>query len=142
MIDQCIEVFMDDFSLFGSSFNNYLVNRIKFLHRCNEKNLTLNWGNYHFMVKKWISHDGIEVEKVKIDLSANLSPSIFMKHMRLLLGHVGFYIQFIQDFRKIGAVKPKMCLSTSLSILCPSIWREPFELMCDAYCKGCFRTYR
>jgi len=42
MIEQCIEVFMDDFSVFGSSFDDYLANLTKVLQRCREKNLTLN----------------------------------------------------------------------------------------------------
>jgi len=42
MIEQCIEVFMDDFSIFGSLFDKYLANLTKVLQRCREKNLTVN----------------------------------------------------------------------------------------------------
>ena len=74
------ENFMDDFSVFGSSFDNYLSNVRKVLERCREKNLTLNWEKCHFMVKKGIvlghiiSRDGIEVDKAKTDLIVNLPP--------------------------------------------------------------------
>ena len=78
MIEQCIKMFMDDFSMFGSSFDDYLTNLTKILQRCREKNWTLNWKKCFFVVKKSIflghviSHDGIEVDKAKIDLIANL----------------------------------------------------------------------
>ena len=42
MIKQCIEVFMDDVSVFGSSFDDYLANLTKVLQRCKGENLTLN----------------------------------------------------------------------------------------------------
>ena len=70
---------MDDFSIFGSSFDDYLTSLTKVLRRCREKNLTLNWKKCHFMVKKRIilghviSNDGIEVDKAKINLIANIS---------------------------------------------------------------------
>lgn len=42
MIEQCIEIFMDDFYVFGNSFENCLANLSKVLERCIEKNLVLN----------------------------------------------------------------------------------------------------
>jgi len=41
---------MDDFSVFGCSFDNCLTNIEKVLKRRREKNLTLNWEKCHFMV--------------------------------------------------------------------------------------------
>jgi len=38
-----MKFFMDDFSVFGISFDDYLSNPRKVLERCREKNLTLNW---------------------------------------------------------------------------------------------------
>jgi len=66
LVEHCMEIFTDDFSVFGSSFNDCLSNMRKVLGRCREKNLTLNWEKCHFMVKKGIvlghiiSQDGIE----------------------------------------------------------------------------------
>jgi len=97
MIEQCIEVFMDDFSVFGSSFDDCLANLTRVLQRCREKNLTLNWKKCHFMVKKGIvlghviSQNGIEVDKAKSDLIANLPPPTCVKDIRSFLGHAGFY---------------------------------------------------
>ena len=42
MIEQCIEVFMDDFSMYGSLFDDCLANLMRVLQRCREKNLTVN----------------------------------------------------------------------------------------------------
>jgi len=38
-----------------------------------------------------ISSDGIEVDKVKIDLIGNLPPSTCVKDVKSFLGHAGFY---------------------------------------------------
>ena len=42
MVEKCIEVFMDDFSVFGASFGNCLANLEKVLQHCEESNLVLN----------------------------------------------------------------------------------------------------
>ena len=42
MVEKCIEVFMDDFSVFGACFDNFLANLEKVLTRCEESNLVLN----------------------------------------------------------------------------------------------------
>ncbi|GKF21946.1 reverse transcriptase, partial [Tanacetum coccineum] len=52
MVEDFMEVFMDDFSVFGNSFNCCLANLDKILARCEETNLVLNWEKCHFMVKE------------------------------------------------------------------------------------------
>ena len=42
MVEKCIEVFMDDFLVFGASFENCLANLEKVLQRYEESNLVLN----------------------------------------------------------------------------------------------------
>ena len=54
MVEKCIEVFMDDFSIFGSSFNCCLANLERVFQRCEETNLVLNWETCHFMVQEGI----------------------------------------------------------------------------------------
>ncbi|GKB99529.1 reverse transcriptase domain-containing protein [Tanacetum coccineum] len=51
MIEESVEIFMDDFFIFGNSFDNYLNNLDKMLQRCKDANLILNWEKCHFMVK-------------------------------------------------------------------------------------------
>ncbi|KAL5542934.1 hypothetical protein UlMin_010644 [Ulmus minor] len=45
MVEHFVEVFMDDFSVFGDSFGLCLENLSKVLKRCEETNLVLNWEN-------------------------------------------------------------------------------------------------
>ncbi|GJV25358.1 reverse transcriptase domain-containing protein [Tanacetum coccineum] len=78
MIEKTMEVFMDDFSVFGSSFSTCLTHLEKMLKRCEDTNLALNWEKSHFMVKEGIvlghkiSKSGIEVDRAKIDVIARL----------------------------------------------------------------------
>ncbi|XP_038711641.1 uncharacterized protein LOC120005855 [Tripterygium wilfordii] len=159
MVERIIEVFMDDFSVFGSSFDACLENLALVLKRCQATNLILNWEKCHFMVRRGIvlghvvSHEGIEVDKAKIDLIKNLPSPTSVKGVRSFLGHAGFYRRFIKDFSKI--TKPlcdllakdavfdfdKECLAafnvlkhalTSSPIISTPNWSLPFELMCDA----------
>jgi hypothetical protein len=43
MIECFVEIFKDDFSVFGDSFDDYLTNLEKVLNRYKEKNLVPNW---------------------------------------------------------------------------------------------------
>ena len=54
MVEDTIEVFMDDFSVVGDSFERCLNNLSKVLKRCEDCNLVLNWEKCHFMVKEGI----------------------------------------------------------------------------------------
>nr|GEY79639.1 RNA-directed DNA polymerase homolog [Tanacetum cinerariifolium] len=54
LIEDNMEAFMDDFSVFGSYFDHYLKNLEKMLKRCEETKLVLNWEKCHFMVKEGI----------------------------------------------------------------------------------------
>ena len=72
MVEDTIEVFMDDFSMVGDSFERFLTNLSEVLKRCEDCNLVLNWEKCHFMVKEGIvlghriSEKGIEVDRLKL----------------------------------------------------------------------------
>ncbi|GJU97802.1 reverse transcriptase domain-containing protein [Tanacetum coccineum] len=95
MIKKTMEVFMDDFSVFGNSFGNCLSRVDKMLQRCEDTNLCLNWEKSHFMVKEGIvlghkiSKNGIEVDKAKVDVIAKLPHPTTVKGVRSFLGHAG-----------------------------------------------------
>ncbi|GJS15213.1 reverse transcriptase domain-containing protein [Tanacetum coccineum] len=159
MIEKTMEVFMDDFSVFGDSFDSCLSNLEKMLKRCEDTNLVLNWEKCHFMCREGIvlghtiSKLGIEVDRAKVDVIAKLPHPTTVKGVRSFLGHAGFYRRFIQDFSKIARpmthlleketpfVFSKDCIDafqtlkkklTEAPILVVPDWNLPFELMCDA----------
>ena len=71
LVEEAMEIFMDDFSVYGSGFENFLENLETVLQRCQDKNLALNWEKCHFMVTKGIvlghkiSATGLEVDQAK-----------------------------------------------------------------------------
>ncbi|GKC83096.1 reverse transcriptase domain-containing protein [Tanacetum coccineum] len=107
MIEETIEVFMDDFSVFVDSFSSCLSHLYKMLKRCEDTNLVLNWEKCHFMVKEGIvlghkiSKSRIKVDKAKVDVIAKLP-------------------------------HPTSKKLTEASILVAPDWDLPFEIMCDA----------
>ncbi|GJX33061.1 reverse transcriptase domain-containing protein [Tanacetum coccineum] len=71
MIEESVEVFMDDFSIFRSYFDRCMNNLDNMLQRCKDAHLVLNWEKCHLMVKEGIvlghkvSEAGLEVDKSK-----------------------------------------------------------------------------
>ena len=92
---------MDDFSIYGSSFEECLSHLSLVFKRCIEKNLVLNWEKCHFMVRKGIvlGHvvfpEGIQVDKAKVDLVSSVPIPKSITDIRAFLGHAGFYRCFI-----------------------------------------------
>ncbi|GJY64344.1 putative nucleotidyltransferase, ribonuclease H [Tanacetum coccineum] len=159
MVEDFMEVFMDDFSVFGNSFDCCLANLDRMLARCEETNLVLNWEKCHFMVKEGIvlghkiSGAGIEVDRAKIDVIAKLPYPTNVKGVRSFLGHAGFYRRFIKDFSMISKPMTQLLMKdakfdffddckkafnilkeklTTTPIIISPDWNIPFELMCDA----------
>ncbi|CAM8975118.1 unnamed protein product [Rhodiola kirilowii] len=158
-IEKCMEVFMDDFSIHGTSFDDCLTNLSHVLARCIETGLVRNWEKCHFMVQEGIvlghlvSSRGVEVDKAKVQVIEQLPPPKDQKGVRSFLGHAGFYRRFIKDFSKIAKPLTHLlcndvqfnfdedCLEAfeklkkavvSAPIVRPPNWDLPFELMCDA----------
>nr|GFC77475.1 reverse transcriptase domain-containing protein [Tanacetum cinerariifolium] len=52
LIEKTMKVFMDDFSVFGNSFQSCLSHLERMLKRCEDTNLCLNWEKSHFIVKE------------------------------------------------------------------------------------------
>ncbi|GJY14719.1 reverse transcriptase domain-containing protein [Tanacetum coccineum] len=160
--DMCkdfMEVFMDDFSVFGNSFDSCLNNLSKMLARFKETNLVLNWEKCHFMVKEGIvlrhkiSKAGIEVDKAKVDVIAKLPYLTNIKGIQSFLRNAGFYRRFIKDFSKIAWPMTQLLMkdmkfifsneciesfdilrnkrTTALVIIAPN-WNLDFKLMYDA----------
>ena len=159
MIEIILEMFMDDFSVFGDSYEGCLENLRKVLERCKEKNLVLNWEKCHFMVTQGIvlghivSKTGIEVDKAKVELISNLPTPMCVRDIRSFLGHAGFYRRFIKYFSAIArplcnllakdvpfawsqaceaAFDKLKTMLVSPPIMRSSNWNLPLEILCDA----------
>uniref|UniRef100_A0A2N9JAZ1 Reverse transcriptase domain-containing protein n=1 Tax=Fagus sylvatica TaxID=28930 RepID=A0A2N9JAZ1_FAGSY len=159
MVERFMEVFIDDLSVFGDSFDDCLNHLKLVLAMCVEKGLVLNWEKCHFMVTSGIvlghvvSSKGIEVDKAKVDLILNLPTPKTVRDIRSFLGHAGFYRRFIKDFSSISrplcnlllkestfewtkscevAFKKLVQLLTSAPIMQAPDWSLPFKIMCDA----------
>ena len=74
-----MEVYMDDITKYGGTFEECLANLETVLTRCIEKILVLNWEKWHFIVNQGIflghviSNKGIEVDKAKVELISTIS---------------------------------------------------------------------
>jgi hypothetical protein len=155
-VKRIIEVFMDDFTVYGDSFDKYLENLSLILKWCIETNLVLNYEKCYFMVEQGIvlghvvSSRGLEVDKAKIDVISSLPYPSCVREIRSFLGHTGFYRRFIKDFSKITTPLCKLLAKevdfvfdqackdahdelkrhvTSAPIIQPPNWDEPFEIM-------------
>ncbi|GJV71263.1 reverse transcriptase domain-containing protein [Tanacetum coccineum] len=115
MIEESVEVFMDDFSVFGNSFDTCLNNLDKMLQRCKDAHLVLNWEKCHFMVKK------------EIVLTQDFS-KIARPLTKLLEKDTPF--EFDDECQKaFESLKEKL---TCAPVIINPNWFLPFELMCDA----------
>ncbi|GJY80214.1 reverse transcriptase domain-containing protein [Tanacetum coccineum] len=114
MIEETMEVFMDDFLVFGDSFSSCLSYLDKMLKRCEDTNLVLKWEKCHFMVKEGIvlghkiSKSGLEVDKAKVDVIAKLPHPTSIKGIRI----------FLEEVKR------------SSDLVVPD-WDLPFDIMCD-----------
>nr|GEW11975.1 reverse transcriptase domain-containing protein [Tanacetum cinerariifolium] len=104
MIKKTMEVFMDDFSIFGNSFQSCLSHLERMLKRYEDTNLCLNWEKSHFMVKE-------------------------AKPMTRLLEKDTLFIFSQECVDAFQTLKRKLI---EAPILIAPDWDMPFELMCDA----------
>ncbi|RDY10479.1 Retrovirus-related Pol polyprotein from transposon 17.6, partial [Mucuna pruriens] len=151
LLEDCMEVFMDDFIVYADTFDACLRNLARVLKQCIETDLVLNFEKCHFMVIEGIVL-GHLVDKAKIDIITYLPNPASIREVRSFLGHASFYKRFIKNFSKtalplskllqkdVEFVFNKECIQafeelktrlTSTPILQAPNWDLLFELMCD-----------
>ena len=158
LIENIMEVFMDDFFVYGGSFEKFLDNLGIVLQRCRERNMVLNWEKCHFMVQEGIvlghliSSRGLKVNEAKIATIQTLTLPTTVRGIRSILGHASFYRRFIKYFSKIARPLCKLLekdvifsfdeaymttfeeiknkLIEAPIVVAPT-WNEPFEIVCD-----------
>src|SRR4051812_19594416 len=132
--EEIVEVFMDNFSVYGTSFDHCLHNLNKVLQRCEEKNLVLNWEKCHFMVNEGIvlghkiCERGIEVDKAKIEAIERMPYPRDIKGIRSFLGHASFYRRFIKDFSKTSRPLTNL-LQKDVPFVFDEDCKEAFEVL-------------
>lgn len=108
LIHACVEVFMDDFSVYGDTFNKAMNNLEKVLIKFQETNLALSHEKCRMLFTKGvvlghiISQDGVEIDPTKLEVIINLPIPKTPKEVRIFLGHVGYYRQFIENSTNIA----------------------------------------
>ncbi|GJY52148.1 reverse transcriptase domain-containing protein [Tanacetum coccineum] len=127
MIEESIEVFMDDLSVFGNSLDTCLNNLDKMIQHCKDAHLVLNWEKCHFMVREGIvlghkvSSTRLKVDKAKIGVISKLPPPTNIKDTPF---------EFDDECQKaFELLKEKL---TCALVIVSLNWNLPFELMCDA----------
>ncbi|PIN21729.1 DNA-directed DNA polymerase [Handroanthus impetiginosus] len=136
MVENFLEVFMDDFSVYENSFDECLNNLSKGI-----------------VLGHKVSNRGNEVDKAKLKIIEKLRLPTSVKGVHSFLEHAGFYRRFIKDFSKISKSLCNLlekdipfkfddaCLDAfndlkgrliSAPIITVLDWSFPFELMCDA----------
>jgi hypothetical protein len=109
LIHDCVEVYMDDFTVYGNTFEEALSNLEKVLIRCQESNLSLSHEKCKMLLTEGIvlghhlSVEGIKVDPAKIEVIVNLPSPRTQKDVRSFLGHAGYYRRFIENFTKVAS---------------------------------------
>jgi hypothetical protein len=109
MINDSMEIFMDDFTPYGVSFEESLQNIEKVLNRCIQFHLSLRTKKCHMMMSegvvlgRFISSQGIQVDPSKIQVIENLPIPKTQIDVRSFLGHARYYRRFINFFSKIAS---------------------------------------
>nr|GEZ03020.1 reverse transcriptase domain-containing protein [Tanacetum cinerariifolium] len=101
MIEKTMEVFMDDFSVFGNSFQSCLSHLERMLKRCEDTNLCLNWEKSYFMVKEaYKTPNGCTPYKLVYEKACHLP--IELEHKAYwALKHANFDLKTAGDHKKV-----------------------------------------
>lgn len=159
LINDSVEIYMDDFTPYGDSFEHGLLNLEKVLKRCKQTRVSLSTMKYHMMNEEGIvlGHlllaTGIRVDPAKVEVILNFPALKTQTTVQSFIGYAGYYRRFIEFFSKVAfplfQLLPKdakfvwtdACESTfsgikklvcEAPILCGPDWKLPFHISTDA----------
>lgn len=96
MLNDSIEIFMDDFTPYGVTFEDALQNLEKVLKHCIQSHLSLSTEKCHMMTNEgivlghFISFLGIQVDPSKIQVIQTLPIPKTQTDVRIFLGNSGY----------------------------------------------------
>eukprot|EP00253_Pinus_taeda_P017300 PITA_17300 len=159
LVHNSVEIYMDDFTPYGSNFQEALSNVGIFLAKCIEMILSLSPEKCEFLMTEGtvlghtISQQGLQVDPNKIAIIQRVPPPQKVRDVRSFLGLVGYYRRFTKDSSKLtsplfgllgkdiefiwidicqGALDTlKGKLITAPILRCPN-WALPFHIHIDA----------
>ncbi|RDX78113.1 Retrovirus-related Pol polyprotein from transposon 17.6, partial [Mucuna pruriens] len=98
-IENIMKLFMDDFYVYSTNFDDCLLNISKVLHRCEKESLVLSWEKCYFMVL-YLGTLSLEEE------------------LRWIKPKLNFYLRFIRDLSKISKPLSNLLLKEALIVMC------------------------
>jgi hypothetical protein len=105
---QCCLVYLDDFIVYSSIFDQHLLDLKAVLSALGDANLTLKASKCNFCrgEMKFLGHlitpDGIKPDPDLISTIVQFSQPIIRKDIQAFLGLIGYYRRFIENYVKIS----------------------------------------
>jgi len=109
LVHDSVEIYMDDFTPYGSNFQEALTILRKFLAKCIEMNLSLSLDKCELLMTEGImlghtiSQQGLQVDPNKIAIIQRVPTPQKVRDVRSFLGLTGYYKRFIKDFSKLAS---------------------------------------
>lgn len=101
LINDCVEIYMDDFVVYGETFEEALKKLEKLLIQCQEIRISHSNEKCQMLLTKgivfWhhISPKGIRVDPAKIEINLKLSIPTTQKDAHMFLAYAWYYWRFI-----------------------------------------------
>ena len=111
-IHKFLEVYFDYWTIFGL-LKDHIASLRLMLDKCRQHQISLNLKNCIFCVPFGIllghivCKQALKVDPTKIAIIVNLPPPKFVKKLRTMLGHTGYYRKFIKEYAQITAPMEK-----------------------------------
>ena len=108
LIHECVDVYVDDFFVYGNELDESLQNLEKVLIRCIGSNLSFSNEKCFMLLTEGIvlghhiSLEGIKMDPTKVEVILKLPNPKIQKDVRIFLGYAGYYCRFIENLGKIA----------------------------------------